>query len=146
MGHARTYLSMDIIRRVLEDYFRYDVFFVQNITDIDDKIILRARQQFLFENLKKETTELSQPLIQQTEEAWTEFAEAKLKKLDAALVSLATSNWTEFTQKMTPEEIAKAVALDEKFKMIYSALVNTNSFFFVFRYFANLSIFRIHLL
>ncbi|KAI8375559.1 cysteinyl-tRNA synthetase [Blakeslea trispora] len=122
MGHARTYLSMDIIRRVLEDYFNYDVFFVQNVTDIDDKIILRARQQFLFENLRKETTELSQSLIQQTEEAWTELAQAKLKKLDAALVSLATSNWTEFTQKMTPEEVAKAVVLDEKFKMIYSAL------------------------
>lgn len=123
MGHARTYLSMDIIRRVLEDYFKYEVLFVQNITDIDDKIILRARQQYLFENYKKETTELSETVIQQTKEAWLEFAQAKLKKLDAALVSLATSNWTEFRNKMTPEEVAKAVILDEKFKMFYSALV-----------------------
>ncbi|KAI8646810.1 cysteinyl-tRNA synthetase [Parasitella parasitica] len=122
MGHARTYLSMDIIRRVLEDYFNYDVLFVQNITDIDDKIILRARQQYLFENLKKETTRLDQHIIQQTEEAWLEFANAKLKKLDASLVSSATSNWKDFTEKMTPEEIAKALVLDEKFKMIYSAL------------------------
>lgn len=29
---------MDIIRRVLEDYFKYDVLFVQNVTDIDDKV------------------------------------------------------------------------------------------------------------
>ncbi|KAI8075340.1 cysteinyl-tRNA synthetase [Gilbertella persicaria] len=122
MGHARTYLSMDIIRRVLEDYFKYDVLFVQNITDIDDKIILRARQQYLFENLKKETTALDQTIIQQTEEAWLEYANAKLKKLNATLVSLATSNWTEFAQTMTPEEVAKAVVLDEKFKMIYTAL------------------------
>ncbi|CEP13696.1 hypothetical protein [Parasitella parasitica] len=122
MGHARTYLSMDIIRRVLEDYFNYDVLFVQNITDIDDKIILRARQQYLFENLKKETTQLDQHIIQQTEEAWLEFANTKLKKLDASLVSLAISSWKDFAERMTPEEVAKALALDEKFKMIYSAL------------------------
>lgn len=124
MGHARTYLSMDIIRRVLEDYFKYDVLFVQNVTDIDDKIILRARQQYLFENLKKETNQLDESIIQQTEEAWLEFANAKLKKLDASLVSLASSNWPEFTKKMTPEEVAKALVLDEKYKMIYSALVS----------------------
>lgn len=45
LGHARTYLSFDIIRRILKDYFRYDISFVMNITDIDDKIILRAREQ-----------------------------------------------------------------------------------------------------
>jgi len=50
MGHARTYLSFDILRRVLRDYFGYDVFFVENITDIDDKIIRRARQNHLWEN------------------------------------------------------------------------------------------------
>lgn len=51
MGHARfgfcfpfsirTYLSQDIIMRILRDYFNYDVQFVMNITDIDDKIIKR---------------------------------------------------------------------------------------------------------
>uniref|UniRef100_A0A915MTQ2 tRNA synthetases class I catalytic domain-containing protein n=1 Tax=Meloidogyne javanica TaxID=6303 RepID=A0A915MTQ2_MELJA len=39
MGHARAYLSFDIVRRVLVDYFNYDVLYVMNITDIDDKII-----------------------------------------------------------------------------------------------------------
>lgn len=42
---CRTYLSFDIIRRILQDYFRYDVTYVMNITDIDDKIIMRAREQ-----------------------------------------------------------------------------------------------------
>ena len=37
----RTYLSQDIIMRILRDYFNYDVVFVMNITDIDDKIINR---------------------------------------------------------------------------------------------------------
>ena len=50
MGHARSYITFDIIRRILRDYFHYDVFFVQNVTDIDDKIIRRARQNYLFEN------------------------------------------------------------------------------------------------
>ena len=49
MGHARTYLSFDILRRVLQNYFGYDIFYVMNITDIDDKIIRRARQTHLFQ-------------------------------------------------------------------------------------------------
>jgi len=52
MGHARSYVSFDIIRRILRDYFGYDVFYQINITDIDDKIIKRARQQHLFQNWK----------------------------------------------------------------------------------------------
>lgn len=44
MGHARAYLSFDIIRRILEDYFRYNVTLIMNITDIDDKIIIRAAE------------------------------------------------------------------------------------------------------
>ncbi|VDO15145.1 unnamed protein product, partial [Haemonchus placei] len=39
MGHARTYLSVDILRRIMTSYFGYDVQFIMNITDIDDKII-----------------------------------------------------------------------------------------------------------
>jgi cysteinyl-tRNA synthetase len=49
MGHARTYLSFDILRRVLQNYFGYDLFYVMNITDIDDKIIKRARQNHLYQ-------------------------------------------------------------------------------------------------
>ncbi|KAI8370507.1 tRNA synthetases class I (C) catalytic domain-containing protein [Radiomyces spectabilis] len=121
MGHARTYLSMDIIRRVLEDYFKYDVFFVQNITDIDDKIILRARQQYLFNAYQQSVQSLNAEVIQAVEEAWTEYAHGKLGKLEGAS-ELATSDWAAFVLKMTPEEIAKAILLDEKFKMNFSAL------------------------
>ena len=49
MGHARTYLTFDILRRVLSDYFKYDIFYVMNITDVDDKIIKRARQNHLYQ-------------------------------------------------------------------------------------------------
>ena len=42
MGHARTYISFDVIHRILADYFGYNVFLCMNITDIDDKIIKKA--------------------------------------------------------------------------------------------------------
>lgn len=42
---CRTYLSFDIMRRILRDYFKYNLCFVMNITDIDDKIIIRAKEQ-----------------------------------------------------------------------------------------------------
>ena len=53
LGHARTYIAFDVIRRWLE-YIGYDVNFVQNHTDIDDKIIKRANQESMaFEDLTK---------------------------------------------------------------------------------------------
>ena len=53
LGHARNYVSTDIIRRILIHYFGFDVKFVMNFTDVDDKIILRARRQRLLELGKK---------------------------------------------------------------------------------------------
>ncbi|RLE84347.1 MAG: cysteine--tRNA ligase, partial [Thermoprotei archaeon] len=41
IGHARTYVAFDVIKRYLK-LKGFDVFHVQNITDIDDKIINRA--------------------------------------------------------------------------------------------------------
>ncbi len=41
IGHARTYISFDVIARYLK-YRGFSVFYLQNITDIDDKIIQRA--------------------------------------------------------------------------------------------------------
>ena len=34
----RNYVTQDILRRIMSDYFGYDVHFVMNITDIDDKV------------------------------------------------------------------------------------------------------------
>ena len=41
LGHARNYVSTDIIRRILRDYFGFKVKFVMNITDVDDKVCSR---------------------------------------------------------------------------------------------------------
>ncbi|GAH49182.1 unnamed protein product, partial [marine sediment metagenome] len=44
IGHARTYFAFDVIRRYFE-YKGYDVTYVQNITDVDDKIINAANKE-----------------------------------------------------------------------------------------------------
>lgn len=62
MGHARSYISFDILRRVLTDYFGYNVLYVMNITDIDDKIIKRARQNYLYERYVERTSSLEKLL------------------------------------------------------------------------------------
>ncbi|VTJ82501.1 cysteine--tRNA ligase, cytoplasmic isoform X1 [Marmota monax] len=62
MGHARSYISFDILRRVLKDYFQYDVFYCMNITDIDDKIIRRARQNHLFAQYREQKPPATQLL------------------------------------------------------------------------------------
>jgi len=44
VGHARTYVAFDTIRRFLE-YKGYNVTYVQNFTDVDDKIINRSAER-----------------------------------------------------------------------------------------------------
>ena len=44
IGNARTFLSFDVIRRYLE-HRGFQVTFVQNITDVDDKIIKQASEE-----------------------------------------------------------------------------------------------------
>uniref|UniRef100_A0A671Q118 Cysteine--tRNA ligase, cytoplasmic n=1 Tax=Sinocyclocheilus anshuiensis TaxID=1608454 RepID=A0A671Q118_9TELE len=76
MGHARSYISFDILRRILKDYFKYDVFYCMNITDIDDKIIKRARQNYLLEQYGEKKPSPSQ-ILQDVLTARTPF-KAKL--------------------------------------------------------------------
>jgi len=44
IGHARTYFAFDVIRRYFK-YKGYKVTYVQNITDVDDKIIAAANRE-----------------------------------------------------------------------------------------------------
>ena len=44
LGHARSYLNWDVLRRFLI-WKGFEVKFVQNFTDIDDKIINRANKE-----------------------------------------------------------------------------------------------------
>jgi cysteinyl-tRNA synthetase len=45
LGHARSFVSIDILQRVLTNYFGFTIESVMNVTDIDDKILARARER-----------------------------------------------------------------------------------------------------
>jgi len=88
IGHARSYLTFDIMRRIMSDYFNYNVLYQINITDIDDKIILRARQNKLVADLGADS---SVGFSQLKEMAYKAVEEARLgnvtktAKLEAAI-------------------------------------------------------------
>ncbi|KAG2479406.1 MAG: hypothetical protein NPMRd3_540001, partial [Nitrosopumilales archaeon] len=44
IGHARTIIVFDVLRRYLESLGQ-KIEFIQNFTDVDDKIILRAKRE-----------------------------------------------------------------------------------------------------
>jgi len=79
MGHARTYLTIDILQRILEDYFGFQVFSVMNVTDIDDKIILKARRGHLVSKFITDHTgkPLDEATLADVRAAW----EAQIKRV-----------------------------------------------------------------
>jgi len=89
MGHARTYLAFDIIRRILEDYFQYDLTYVINITDVDDKIIKKANLLLLI----KFTNELDNKKIEENSNLKKIYENAKKRiKEDSEDPTKALSN------------------------------------------------------
>ncbi|KAI2643169.1 tRNA synthetases class I (C) catalytic domain-containing protein [Xylaria nigripes] len=112
LGHARNYVSTDIIRRILLNYFGFDVKFVMNFTgkplttlilpnrinrvgdyekaiitntvfsytDIDDKIIIRARRQRLLE-IEKKKQHTDAELTEIGMAAFRAYAKSNLPKL-----------------------------------------------------------------
>lgn len=66
IGHGRSSVAFDVIRRFFE-YKGYDVTFVKNFTDVDDKIINRANENH---------------------ELWSELSERFIKEHDADMDSL----------------------------------------------------------
>jgi cysteinyl-tRNA synthetase len=49
LGHARTYVVFDVLVKYLR-WTGKEVFYLQNITDVDDKIINRAKEEGVFQN------------------------------------------------------------------------------------------------
>lgn len=85
LGHARNYVSTDIIRRIMRDYFKFDVNFVMNITDVDDKIILRARQQHLFTEFVSEHPTIDAEVLDVAKKAYTAYLKKNLPLLSPNL-------------------------------------------------------------
>jgi cysteinyl-tRNA synthetase len=77
-------VTQDVLRRILQDYFGYDVHFVMNVTDIDDKIILRSRQDHLRDALRAETTTLDSTLVDKARDSWSAFLRKNVGKHLAA--------------------------------------------------------------
>ncbi|KAF7551474.1 hypothetical protein G7Z17_g4974 [Cylindrodendrum hubeiense] len=93
LGHARNYVSTDIIRRILKHYFGFEVNFVMNITDIDDKIIIKARRQRLLE-LEKQKTYSAEELHELALSAFRAYADSSLPLLLKDGEELDTTNYT----------------------------------------------------
>ncbi|CDK28060.1 unnamed protein product [Kuraishia capsulata CBS 1993] len=85
MGHARNYVTIDINRRILQDYFGYNVTFVQNVTDIDDKIIIKGRHEYLFQQFSSSHTEIDSELVSEARESWTSYVQKNLPGYDFAV-------------------------------------------------------------
>lgn len=114
MGHARNYVTTDINRRLLRDYFGYNVFFVQNVTDIDDKIIVRARQGYLFEQFKKNNTEVDGDLVEYINQATLDYANNTIKAGVESINQLKT--WLDSVN------VAEEGQKDAKFPMHVAAI------------------------
>lgn len=99
IGHARNYLSFDIIRRVLEGYFHYNVFFVMNVTDVDDKIINTARRNYLLQKFL-ETTEDPTQVVQKLMKAFEEEKKKQEKKVQEAQKELSNAASTRQSQDL----------------------------------------------
>lgn len=70
VGHARTYISFDILVRYLQ-FLGYKVNYVVNVTDVDDKIINRAKEEKI--DAKKFTDDM-------TKQFFTDFADLGIQK------------------------------------------------------------------
>ncbi|KAK4204995.1 tRNA synthetases class I (C) catalytic domain-containing protein [Triangularia verruculosa] len=97
LGHAKNYVSTDIIRRIMRDYFGFNVKFVMNTTDIDDKIILQARRQYLLARFKQEHAE---------EEAVSDTVLAEVK---AAFLQYVGKNLPSLSGNTSPETFSEEV-------------------------------------
>ncbi|KAI0784742.1 cysteinyl-tRNA synthetase [Abortiporus biennis] len=129
MGHARNYVTQDVLRRIMTDYFGYDVHFVMNITDIDDKIILRARQVYLVDKFREEQTALTPELVETVLIAWKEYVQSKLAKgLASELPAVGSERdaWPNLSSKIQ-DKVWKQEGLkrDEKFDMHLTAANRT---------------------
>lgn len=66
LGHVKTYVSFDIIRRVMEDHFNVPTQYMINITNIDDKIIKGAYERIYGEGIDLRELKSSDRLSEET--------------------------------------------------------------------------------
>jgi len=132
MGHARAYLTFDIMRRIMAHYFKYDINYQINITDIDDKIILRSRQNKLMDDFHKEAESMSSSQLQEAVGAAVKIAKEKLAGKKPEVAAGASEKDKQECEKLTAEhglklgqfkelEAKVAAAKDDKAKLLATA-------------------------
>lgn len=122
MGHARNYVTTDINRRLLQNYFGYDVLYVQNITDIDDKIIVRGRQNYLFEQFATKLRSQSHLDDQTTAHGRTALENYASSAFDGLNLDVPLTSKAEFTHWLSKQDKAALTLKDPKFPMNATAV------------------------
>lgn len=127
LGHARCYITFDIIRRILADYFGYHVFYVMNITDIDDKIIKRARSNYLCDLFITKASKFSgddnQDLLNEIEQAIGNYQKRRAEEKDPAKIEMVNNivksslksidDLKQFLSKNSPDALILAEILEK---------------------------------
>lgn len=107
IGHARNYVTFDILRRILEGFFNYRVQYVMNITDVDDKIINRARRNYLLEQYLATAYE-AKTVLSDLNVAFEEEILKQEKKL-----KVAQNEFDEATSSRRKDELADKIKQEQ---------------------------------
>ncbi|KAH0288677.1 hypothetical protein M436DRAFT_43126 [Aureobasidium namibiae CBS 147.97] len=95
LGHARNYVSLDILRRIMT-HLGYDVNMVMNVTDVDDKIILAARQQHLLTDFITKHDNINADVLDTTKAAFDAYLSKNLPLLPE---NVSPSDYTQAVEK-----------------------------------------------
>eukprot|EP01018_Ginkgo_biloba_P030275 Gb_21433 [translate_table: standard] len=107
VGHARNYVTFDIIRRILEGFFKYRVQYIMNVTDVDDKIINRARRDYLLRQYL-ETASKAETVLTMLNVAFEEEISKQEKK-----VKVAQKEFDEATSSRRRDELGDKIRQEE---------------------------------
>ncbi|EKM54728.1 uncharacterized protein PHACADRAFT_258757 [Phanerochaete carnosa HHB-10118-sp] len=112
----------------MTDYFGYGVHFVMNITDIDDKIIIRARQNHLIERFRQQQKTLTPGLLDIVLTSWTSYVHAKVAKglpeSERPASGSEQDTWPHLVSRFQSEDKSwklECLKRDEKFEMQFTA-------------------------
>lgn len=107
IGHARNYVTFDILRRILEGFFNYRVQYVMNVTDVDDKIINKARRNYLLEQYLATAYE-AKTVLSDLNVAFEEEILKQEKKL-----KVAQNEFDEATSSRRKDELADKIKQEQ---------------------------------
>jgi len=115
IGHARSAYIFDVIRRYLI-YKGYKVKFVRNVTDVDDKIIDKARNEFPGEDLKIAVEKVATKYLSSYHEALEKLGiSAKEPEVIEPKASEYIPKMTEFIARLIENGVAYAAGGDVYF-------------------------------